>query len=173
MNHTTKTRSRFTCSILLLACLFVFPVSASAQQSDGLAQQLQQMKQQMDLLAEQMKQSKLTGAQLETQEKIESQLSLLVRQFSSGQQSDQAPSESTPETSQSTAAGGEGTGGSESNSDSESNQPLDPIGQRDFVLKAWGMMPEQLSKESGTGITPQFLPGYERAIQKYYERIAR
>ena len=166
-------------TVLVLGFVFALalPSAVRAQNpQDELNDQLRQLLVQMDRVATSLNEARVDREQLIRQEAITNQLALLVQQFSSGEQSTDQPSrqQASPDTSQSGSREGSGQATGESMSESgvatvEGREP----DSRQLILKAWGDLPEQLRFRSGTGISPEFLPGYEKLIRDYYRRMSR
>ena len=168
---------------LIVTSMFLFAVFIMSQ--DGLAQspgeelnqRLQRLREQMKVAANSLDDRAPDESLIDHQNKMVAELGLLIRQFSAGDQSgsqkNAAPRQS-PGASESSTTQGSGQASADSaggSSDNEISQTA--ITEKQLILKAWGEMPGQLRALRGSGISPEFLPRYDRLIREYYRRMSR
>lgn len=154
----------------MLFVLFAGPVYG--QQNDLLREKLQQIQQQMNSATTQFEKG-VDGELIRSQQQIVDDLSALVRQFSSGEQSG-GPVPQVEQNTQSSQSGTmQGEGQATANTQGETDIQLTELQQRQLVLRVWGLMRGEQRDDSTQGIAPRFLPRFEKRIREYYRRMSR
>ena len=157
--------------IIWFVILFTRDVPAQEAEAD-VSLLLRQMQSQMTRVARSFEEQPLSDNSLQQQKMIVDQLELLVSQMSSSAQTMSEPEQNRSSRSrQSASSAGAGTAGADADTNGEGG-PLPGMDNRQLILRAWGEMPAEIRERIGGTATPQFLPGYESRIRRYYEKMA-
>ncbi len=158
----------------LIAVVWWTPNVAAQEPEGDINMLLNQLRSQMQRVAGSFEDAPLSDESLVQQKMIVDQLELLIEQMSAAAQAPGQPEQTETGSRESGGSEGAGTASAEAQTgDAQAAAAATALSQRELILKAWGDMPAEARQRIGSGAAPQFLPGYERRIRNYYEKMAK